>query len=249
MLRYAAKYGSGSELTVLYNCSVVHEDDRYADAVIPDKKRWTLMNKAYQASMAKYRTKEDKYDSFPKGFQKSGISVLTEVRIVPLIGRGIYAKEDIANGTVVWTSTNTAEFRSGDAFRKFIKLLAKDEKDAACDSLVWSYLVEASSDEYAVCVDMDEGGLFNDYDEDDELNVAGINREVKYGCNGRSLYATRDIPAGEELRLDYGSFCQGDWNELGICQWGELPPSRGCEEGANDTYLKDEGIKARITDE
>ena len=47
-----------------------------------------------------------------------------------------------------------------------------------------------------------EGGLFNDINTGAELNVAGMNRDVKYGCGGRSLYATRDIPTGEELRLD-----------------------------------------------
>ena len=152
--------------------------------------------------MAKYRTKDDKYDTFPKEFRNSGLSTSTEVRILPLVGRAVFATEDIAKGTAVWTSTNSAEFRGGDAFREFVKELSKYDLEAACDSLVWSYLVQVSSNEYAVCIDMDEGGLFNDINTGAELNVAGMNRDVKYGCGGRSLYATRDIPAGEELRLD-----------------------------------------------
>ena len=87
--------------------------------------------------------------------------------------------------------------------------------------------------------------MFNDYDTEADLNVALI-EEVKHGCGGQEAYATRDIPAGEELRLDYSTFVEEAWNELGICGWGEFPPSPGCEAAANDTYLKDEGIKARI---
>jgi len=54
----------------------------------------------------------------------------------------------------------------------------------------WSYLVQTSSNEFAVCIDMDEGG------------------------------ATRGIPADEELMVDWGTYCQDNWYELGICKQG-----------------------------
>ena len=78
--------------------------------------------------------------------------------------------------------------------------MPKYDLEAACDSLVWSYLKRLPTNMQFASIY--EGGLFNDINTGAELNVAGMNRDVKYGCGGRSLYATRDIPAGEELRLD-----------------------------------------------
>lgn len=244
--KFASNHGSQDELSVLLNCSEVHTNDMYEGAVIPDQKRWKVMNEVYHATMAKYRTKEDKYKTFPKKFQQSGLSKFTEIKIAPVVGRGVYATQDIPKETRIWTSTNTAEFRSGDAFREFVKLLAKRDKDAACDSLNWSYLVKTSSNEYAVCVDMDEGALFNDYSDFDEINVGEVHHDTKYGCGGKSVYAERDIRAGEEFRLDYGTFCEEEYNALGMCQWADYDPSQSCVVAAKETYMKNEAITKRI---
>lgn len=67
---------------------------------------------------------------------------------------------------------------------------------------------------------MDEGGLFNDFSTDNESNIDGMNIHEKHGCNGRSTYATRGIPADEELMVDWGTYCQDNWYELGICKQG-----------------------------
>ena len=190
------------------------------------------------------------YDNFPKEFRKTGMTVPSEIRAATFIGRGIYATEDIAKGTHVWSTTNTAEFHSGNAYREYIIELATMNKEAACDAITWSYLVKANSDEFAICIDMDEGGLFHHIDKYTDENVAFIeDDDDHHGCSSRSMHAIRDIPAGEELRVIYGKFVCEEWNLLGVCEWGENPPSPGCEAGASDTFLKDKDIKSRIIDD
>jgi hypothetical protein len=256
-------------LMILLNCSEIHAtDDTFAHTQIPDKKDWKRMNIAYHSTMKKYHhnrtttTKEEEeesdtdidiknknrifYDNFPKEFRKTGMTVPSEIRVAPFVGRGIYATEDIAKGTHIWSTTNTAEFHSGNAYREYVIKLANMNKEAACDAITWSYLVKKNSDEFAICIDMDEGGLFNDIDEYIEENVAFIkDDDDHHGCSSRSMHAIRDIPAGEELRVFYGDFVYEKWNQLGVCAWGEYPPSPGCEAGASDTFLKDKGIKSR----
>jgi len=243
--RFSLNYGSANELSVIINCTDVH-NDMNKDVVIPDEKSWKLMNKVYRSTMIKHRTDEKKYDVFPPAF-RSALSAAAEVRIAPGEGRGIFATNDIAEGSVVWKSTNTAEFRSGDAFRNFVLELSTHDKRVACDAMNWSYVVKASSAEYTICIDLDEGGMFNDgMGNAGDTNVGGINRDVEYGCNGRSLYTSRNIPAGTQLKVDYGSFVQQKWNILGVCSWGPIPPLPGCETAAKITYLKDDGIRERV---
>ena len=257
-LRFASNHGSQSELMILLNCSEIHStDDTFAHTKIPDKKDWKRMNKAYHSTMKKYHhnttttttTKEEEendisnnrilYDNFPKEFRKTGMTVKSEIRVAPFVGRGIYATEDIAKGTHIWSTANTAEFHSGNAYREYVIELATMDKEAACDAITWSYLVKKSKDKFAICIDMDEGGLFNDIDEYIEENVAFVEEDDHHhGCSGRSMHAIRDIPAGEEFRVFYGTFVYEEWNQLGVCMWEEYPPSSGCEVGAADTYLK-----------
>eukprot|EP00536_Pseudo-nitzschia_multiseries_P016033 jgi/Psemu1/312699/fgenesh1_kg.1004_\ len=243
--RFSLNHGSGNELAVIINCTYVYSDNE--EIVVPDVKSWKLMNKVYHTTMNKHHANEnEEYDSLPAEFQ-SELSASAEVRLAPGEGRGVFATSDIAEGSVVWKSTNTAEFRSGNAFRKFLMELATHDKQAACNAIEWAYVVKASPSEYTICIDLDEGGIFNDgMGLAADTNVGGIDFDVQFGCSGRSLYAMRNIPSGAQLKVDYGTFVEEQWNMLGVCNWGESPPPPGCERAASMTFLKDEGIKNRV---
>lgn len=100
-------------------------------------------------------------------------SVPVEVRAIPHIGRGIFATEDISEGTMIYKPTNAAEFSSNDSIRDFLAYLIRQKFKFACDSLMWSYSVMASppnknkQDDYIVCIDIDDSSLFNSYFWDD----------------------------------------------------------------------------------
>jgi hypothetical protein len=76
-------------------------------------------------------------------------------------GRGLFAKEDIEAGSLIYTGETTACFRTGQEYRKF---LASIPNGLACDVLVWAYIETADSenqDSKLISVDLDEGSFFN----------------------------------------------------------------------------------------
>jgi hypothetical protein len=154
-------------------------------------------------------------------------------------GRGVYAKEFIPKGTMLWESTtrNTATFHTSHEYRMFAEYLMNDPatRYLACDITSW---IDAQperqphKEEFVICQTMDEGVLLNTVSGDagDLINLVTENvTEETEGvldyrandCYGNDQYvASRDIQAGEQFRIDYGSGENVDirvwWRALGM---------------------------------
>ncbi|KAG7351837.1 SET methyltransferase domain containing protein [Nitzschia inconspicua] len=197
------------------------EDNSHGYFRIPtEENTWRHMYEAYHAAVPPHEA------SIPKQYDPTAFVQPIEIQVAAIVGRGIRTTEFIPKGTLVWRPRNAAEFRRVEDLRKFLEhIMTYSTYEVACDALLWSYTSRASPKEndYILCIDMDEGSLINVADDDDELNLAQILERIDdkertvYGCQTGSLYATRDIKAGEELRMDYGDFAEADgFGVLGI---------------------------------
>lgn len=150
-----------------------------------------------------------------------------EVRYNKPEGRGVYAKEFIPKGTLVWVSTsrNTATFTHTHEHRAFIQYLIDDPETRylACDVRMWiDVMLMENGINYAICQTFDEAVLLNTIWEGDDDNAgagAAFNLEPEQipegvkdpdeddnDCYGNDhFYTTRDIEAGEQFRIDYGT--------------------------------------------
>jgi hypothetical protein len=153
-------------------------------------------------------------------------------------GRGVYAKEFIPKGTLVWESTtrNTATFHSSHDYRNFAEYLINDPAThyLACDIPHWIEVQRERhphTDEFVICQTMDEAVLLNAaWDDGESINLVpeGFIEETEKGldhrandCYGNDIYiASRDIQAGEQFRIDYGNGENVDflkwWGVLGM---------------------------------
>jgi hypothetical protein len=109
---------------------------------------------------------------------------------------GVFTKNAIFKGTLVWKSTFTAQFTTGTDFRSFLKAL---DDTLACDIIDWSY-PRMKADQPVMCVDLDHGSLTNSCEETEDCNL--ILQGENTGCE-LEFYASRDIAAGEELLIDH----------------------------------------------
>jgi hypothetical protein len=153
-------------------------------------------------------------------------------------GRGVYAKEFIPNGTLVWESTtrNTATFHTSHDYRNFAEYLMKDPttRYLACDIHDWIEAqpeLQPHNDEFVICQTFDEGVLLNTVLDDpgESINLVpvffeGVEEVSDFranDCYGNDwLVATRDIQPGEQFRIDY-SYGKGVntsqwWGAFGI---------------------------------
>jgi hypothetical protein len=157
-------------------------------------------------------------------------------------GRGVYAKEFIPEGTLVWESTtrNTATFHTSHEYRMFAEYLINDPttRYLGCDITHW---IDAqrewypNQDEFVICQTLDEGVLLNTVWDDpgESINLVpdesfkelegeeGMYDHVN-DCFGNDHYvASMDIQAGEQFRIDYGNGDENDdlsewWRALGM---------------------------------
>jgi hypothetical protein len=152
-------------------------------------------------------------------------------------GRGVYAKEFVPNGTLVWESTtrNTATFHTSHEYRMFAEYLINHPatRYLACDITDW---IDAQrerrphKDEFVICQTFDEAVLLNTVwgDEGESINLVpdkssydtkGVSDHHANDCYGNDhLVASRDIQAGEQFRIDYSSGQTGNIMEF----WGAL---------------------------
>jgi hypothetical protein len=140
------------------------------------------------------------------------------------VERGVFAKELIPWGTLVWKSTMTASFDNGQDYRDFLKRLPPEFD---CDVLAWGYIRSTSlrrrllglltrrnpmttkrkRQDVVICVDLDEGVYTNGGDADIQCNIGFADKfsaRHASGCN-MAFYANRDIAAWEEMRHNYAS--------------------------------------------
>lgn len=132
---------------------------------------------------------------------ESGMKVPFKVDHSPGRGRGLFATEEVAEGTVIWESRNTALFYKEEQFVKFAACLP----DAlVCDLLQWCYtsfykpaaVPESVGHGPWLSCDLDEGALLNTADTEDEKNVYFDMTETGELLK---LYALRRITTGEEF--------------------------------------------------
>lgn len=197
------------------------DDNPYGYSRVPtEENEWRHMYEAYHAVVPPEEA------SIPRHYDHSSFAQPVEIHVAAFVGRGIRATTFIPEGTLVWRPSNAAEFKRVEDLRRFLEhIMTHSTKEVACDTVRWLYSSKASAKEndYIICVDMDEGSLINMASTDEELNVAQTLERIDdadrrvYGCQTGSLYATRDIQPGEEIRMDYSDFAEGDgfW-ELGI---------------------------------
>jgi hypothetical protein len=184
---------------------------------VHDESIWHVLRTTYQEN-------RDKHEPTSKTLPSSagnGFEVAVSVDLVDEnIGLGIFAQEPIPEDTLIWKSKYTVEFRSGQAFREYLKLLPDD---LGCDVLHWAYTrrsphfdeEEVDDDSFIICCDVDEGSYGNGHYEDDKaVNAVFDDEDDGRGCD-LELYADRDISPGEEIRLSYASMEDG-WRHLGL---------------------------------
>ena len=133
-------------------------------------------------------------------------------------GRGLFATAPIKKGEVLWESTRTRPFHDTDTLHRFLEAI---DQDYVCDLTEWIFMMKKNPDiededieelegersydfhpdVFILCIDMDDGSLVNQAENDDEVNMRGV---TMGGCNNIS-YASRDIEEGEELLEDFES--------------------------------------------
>ncbi|KAG7347646.1 SET methyltransferase domain containing protein [Nitzschia inconspicua] len=181
---------------------------------------WKKFNEIYHQVVDRERS------SLPPQFEGSGFQVPVEIKYMKKIGRGVFAKESIPRGQLVWKSINTAEFIRPQDYRDFLRALPQN---LACDVIIWAYTRMISREQkqtFKVCVDLDEGSFVNHSRNrlraNMELGIGRLLREDEdeeitwYGCD-LEFYANRDIEAGEEIRANYDEFAElHGWGKMGL---------------------------------
>mmetsp|Transcript_3802 Transcript_3802/g.7114 ORF Transcript_3802/g.7114 Transcript_3802/m.7114 type:complete len:291 (+) Transcript_3802:87-959(+) len=196
-------------------------EDAFGYSRIPtEENTWSIMYAAY------HHVVEPSQATIPlEGHQHNAFVMPVESFYAPYVGRGIKAATFIPKGTLVWRPRNAAEFTSVQDLRHFLEhIMTHSTYEVACDAIRWLYAAKASpeEDDYVMCIDFDEGSIINRAMTDEERNVKefiqiGPNKLVSsldpehrvYGCQEGSLYATRDIYPGEELKMYYTDSSEG----------------------------------------
>jgi len=103
-----------------------------------------------------------------------------EVLSIPRFGRGVFATEDIAKGTLVMEPKNVMEFYEKETYRDFLAHMVFKNSAFLCDHIKWMWGAQKSpaSDDYVVCMSADSTSLINtgvyvfkgDDDNDDDNN-------------------------------------------------------------------------------
>mmetsp|Transcript_37908 Transcript_37908/g.77356 ORF Transcript_37908/g.77356 Transcript_37908/m.77356 type:complete len:211 (-) Transcript_37908:252-884(-) len=159
---------------------------------------WDFLQNTYRDSV------EEEWSSIPPGPEDS-FQVPYEVRQSNGKGRGIYAREKVNKGQLVWLPTETAIFFA-DQEEEFRYFLSELPYDLACDVIQWAYVFQEEDDVFACGVDLGNGSFMNHGKAKDDMNV--VSRE------DGGMVASRDIEVGEEILADYTSF-----HEIGQLSW------------------------------
>jgi len=190
---------------------------------IPSQSDWMYARKIYRDIVG-----EDDATIIADDDEKenNGFPVLIEPKqSSPEKGRGVFALQDINEGTLVWSISNMAKFKNGERYREF---LSKFEVGLACDMIGWSYVVDTCDGELCIAITLDDSSLCNDGGEDyydDNANVGCYEGETKVCIEND--YALGDIKAGDELLCKYENFVMvvDGWEKMGFLftdEWDEL---------------------------
>ncbi|OEU09716.1 hypothetical protein FRACYDRAFT_247972 [Fragilariopsis cylindrus CCMP1102] len=234
-------HGDKSELYYELQCDNQEQGDDEGEEHITNihtKATWEIFNTVYNQILVESSTKQST-SSIPSKYDTNGYHYPIEIKYDPIVGRGVYALQDISKGSLLYTSINTATFLEGQTFRNFLKALSTNHnnKKLACDVMIWSYVRLIKPPKSKSTTVTDEGSFINSADYEYQYNMAlgtssdttpgGIlyndptitNKEkieLWYGCEMK-FYASQDIKRGEEIRADYSDFVETDgWKFLGL---------------------------------
>ncbi len=123
-------------------------------------------------------------------------------------GLGVFAKQDIAKGTMIWRPTS------------LIEKLSVEEVDARLESMTAEeagvFLKRAfvmPSEEDKLCINPTDDGRFTNHS-------SKPNEYIPEG--GKEAFATRNIKAGEELTIDYSGLASPQWYKKMCRQYGVM---------------------------
>jgi hypothetical protein len=218
---YSSKIGCHS-----YTDDGIQSEDDSAYTNIPTEATWNAYYEAYLAVMDPKVSSFATHHHHHQRHQPDAWFVPIEVRYEPIKGRGVYAKEFIPKGTVVWTpDKNTAEFPTKDDYRRFLDYLWThfndrpdlNRKQLVCDAFMWLDQIKASPAEnhYTSCMGFDESSMINTVKPGNlrpnwSTNLS-MTPDSGYGCQEGKLMTKRDIQPGEELRISYDRY-SGRWH-------------------------------------
>jgi len=189
-----------------------------------DAKSWQHMRQAYYDIVG-----SEKSAFNPKSIQ-TGFSVPIAIKFQEGEGRGVFAAEDIANGTLVWDASKSfmASFPSGDHWKQ---LLCSVSQETACDMIMWTFVRGSNRTSRAsemattqLYVLMDEAALYNKGikgKSSDGYAGKTVNlRCTENDCRTNWLFeADGNISAGDELLVNYGQFdttFHNGWEQFGL---------------------------------
>ena len=174
------------------NCHSILSQER----PILSPETWSMLRQTY------HRIVGPEHSSIaPLALETTGFCVQVVAQQSPGMGRGVFANQFIAQGSLVWTTRQTAQFATGDAYREFLFSIPAD---LACDAIDWTYVHQQADHQLMVSVDLDEGCLMNNGKRHSNIGCKGsVKDTVGAGCMDNEYYALRDIQEGEELLLDY----------------------------------------------
>jgi hypothetical protein len=140
-------------------------------------------------------------DAYVVSLARTGFSISSEVKDTGTKGLGLFTKEFVPKGKVVWRSQvgrNMMMFVGQNLFRDYLATLDNHEERRA--AVEHSYVAHGD----VVMVLKDEGKFMNHSDDPNTFsNEDKIDRDVSI--------AARDIEAGEELTCDYSAFIFPEW--------------------------------------
>lgn len=183
------------------DCETIFESPR----PVHNQSTWMMLRGVYHGIVGQEKS------SIAPLSHESGVRVPFKVKRSKVKGRGIYAKELVKKGELVWAAQHqSARFSTGEEYRRFLRAIPVD---VACDVIQWAYVQKFAGVAY-ICADLDEGSF---------LNTAGFGKETaNLGCiQGEDcperLYALRDIEVGKEFIGEYGDFAiTHGWKWFGL---------------------------------
>lgn len=194
--------------TNYYQCDELYANPR----PVPTQDSWMMLRGIYYGTLHGHIS-----TTLEQLMQENSIKVPFTVKHVEGKGRGIFAKQNIAKGSLVFSALDGGHlhFETGDQFRRFLGALTREQ---SCEVLQCSAVENHGTKE-----DPRSGALITaDLDYGCFVNSCNTPEEVNAGCiEGRDCinndYALRDIKAGEEIIMNYGDYAltQG-WAWFGL---------------------------------
>ena len=216
------KTASLYEMSERLLCDEVHLNQNNPNAFqVHGREVWNMLRKVYREIVGNESSsippaEEDDREPTDGTRGNTGFFLDTEVIMSTERGRGNYASQDLPKGSMIWKSKYTATFTSGDQYRAYLRAIPPS---LACEILTWAYTRIAPSGEIVACVDLEPGSFTNHASTPDKLNMELGTPEKPFKNTGCDLefYASRDIPKGEELLMDYGmSERSSGWIAMGL---------------------------------